>query len=156
MDTVSPETRSRMMAAIHSHGTAPELLVRRFLRAEGWRYRVCDRRIAGRPDIVLPRARAIVEIHGCFWHRHGWEWDGRKLVWTAFCPEATGPQTHRAFWNAKFRANVRRDAARRGALAGGRVGEHRALDLRTWEKTPRNDLAWLSRTLAAWKARCGG
>ena len=111
MDTVPPAVRSRMMAAIHSRDTRPELLVRRHLWAAGWRYRTCDRRIEGRPDIVIPRARALVEIRGCFWHRHGWKWDGRKLVQQAHCAGATTPKSNRAFWNAKFRANVRRDQA---------------------------------------------
>ena len=62
MDTVAPAVRSRMMAAIHGRDTRPELLVRRFLWHEGWRYRVCDRRLPGHPDIVIPRARALVVI----------------------------------------------------------------------------------------------
>ena len=102
--------RSRMMAAIRSRDTKPELLVRRFLWRQGWRFRVCDRRIDGRPDVVVPRARTLIEVRGCFWHRHGWEWDGRKLVQTGVCEGTTSPKTNRAFWNAKFRANVRRDA----------------------------------------------
>ncbi len=110
MDTVSPEARSRMMAAVRSRDTAPELLVRRALREAGWRYRVCDKRLPGHPDIVVPRSHALIEIRGCFWHRHGWEPDGRKIVQRAFCPYATTPNSNRAFWNAKFRSNVLRDA----------------------------------------------
>lgn len=110
MDTVDRETRSRVMAAIRSRDTTPELLVRRFLWAKGWRFRVCDRRIPGHPDVVVPRARTLVEVRGCFWHRHGWDWDGRKLVQSAVCAGATWPKSHRAFWNEKFRRNVRRDA----------------------------------------------
>ena len=63
----------------------------------------------GHPDVVLPRLKTLVEIRGCFWHHHGWTWDGRKLVQTATCPQATVPKTNCAFWNAKFRRNVRRD-----------------------------------------------
>lgn len=158
MDTVSRETRSRMMAAIRSRDTKPELLVRKFLHAQGWRFRVCDKRFTGRPDIVVPRARAIIEIRGCFWHRHGWEWDGRKLVWTAFCPDATTPKTNRAFWNAKFRANVRRDAVHEalwreegwGVIVLWTCG----LEGKRLDKT----LEWLSRTLGKWsrpRPECG-
>ncbi len=57
----------------------------------------------------MPRLQPRIEIRGCFWHRHGWEWDGRKLVQSAECPQATAPKTNRAFWNAKFRRNVQRD-----------------------------------------------
>lgn len=97
------------MAAIRSRDTGPEMLVRKFLWARGWRFRVCDRRIEGRPDVVVPRARALIEVRGCFWHRHGWTWDGRKLVQEALCGDATWPKSNRAFWNDKFRRNVRRD-----------------------------------------------
>jgi len=138
------------MAAIRSRDTRPELLVRRFLRAAGWRYRVCDRRIAGHPDIVVPRAKAIVEIRGCFWHRHGWEWDGRKPVQTALCPEATTPKTRRAFWNAKFRGNVRRDATHEALWA--EEGWHVAV-LWTCGLSPAardGTLDWLARALAKW------
>ena len=99
------------MAAIRSRDTKPELLVRKFLHARGWRFRTCDRRFTGRPDIVVPRARTLIEIRGCFWHRHGWAWDGRKLVQESFCRDASSsPASNRGFWQEKFRRNVRRDA----------------------------------------------
>ena len=66
-----------MMAAIRSRDTKPELVVRKFLWARGWRFRVCDGKIPGHPDVVVPRARTLVEVRGCFWHRHGWAWAGR-------------------------------------------------------------------------------
>ena len=68
------------MSAIHSRDTLPEMRVRKMLWANGYRFRVCDRRIVGHPDIVIPKYRAIIEVRGCFWHQHGWKWDGRKLV----------------------------------------------------------------------------
>lgn len=150
MDTVSPAVRSRMMAAIRSRDTRPELLVRRHLWRAGWRYRVCDRRIPGRPDIVIPRARALVEIRGCFWHRHGWEWDGRKLVQIAHCPAATTPKSNRPFWTAKFRSNVRRDA-RNEALWHASGWNYIVLWTCSLD-APRlaTTLAWLDRTLARW------
>ena len=110
MDTVTKEKRSKIMSAIHSRDTLPEVVVRKMLWANGYRFRVCDRRIVGHPDVVIHKCRALIEIRGCFWHHHGWEWDGRKLVQTATCPSATAPKTNRAFWNTKFRRNVRRDA----------------------------------------------
>ena len=109
MDKFSKEKRSKIMSAIHSRDTLPEIVVRRWLYANGYRFRVCDKRVVGHPDVVLPRLKTLIEIRGCFWHHHGWEWDGRKLVQTAECPQATAPKTNRAFWNAKFRRNVQRD-----------------------------------------------
>ena len=110
MDTVSVEKRSKIMAAIHSRDTLPEKLVRSWLFAQGYRFRVCDKKLVGKPDIVLPKLRTIIEIRGCFWHQHGRIWDGRKLVRKAYCPQARAPKSNRAFWNAKFKSNVRRDA----------------------------------------------
>ena len=98
------------MSAIRSRDTLPEMLVRRMLFANGYRFRVCDRRVVGHPDVVLPGLRTLIEVRGCFWHQHGWEWDGRRLARRAFCPAATSPKSNRAFWNAKFRRNVMRDA----------------------------------------------
>ena len=97
------------MRAIKSRDTLPEVIVRKWLYAQGYRFRVCDKRLVGHPDIVLPRLKTLIEIRGCFWHQHGWSWDGRKLVQAESCPQATLPKSNRAFWNAKFRANVRRD-----------------------------------------------
>ena len=109
MDKFTKAERSKIMSAIHSRDTLPEILVRKWLHANGYRFRVCDKRVVGHPDVVLPRLKTLVEIRGCFWHHHGWTWDGRKLVQTATCPQATVPKTNCAFWNAKFRRNVRRD-----------------------------------------------
>ena len=105
------------MSAIRSRDTLPEIRVRKMLWARGYRFRVCDRRIVGHPDIVIPKCRAIIEVRGCFWHQHGWEWDGRRLVQTSLCATATRPKSNRAFWNEKFRRNVRRDAEHEKAWA---------------------------------------
>ena len=111
MDTVTPEQRSRIMSRIRSRDTKPELLVRKMLHANGYRFRVCDRRIVGHPDIVIPRCCTLIEVRGCFWHQHGWTWDGRKLVQETICRDASSsPASNRKFWNEKFRRNVRRDA----------------------------------------------
>lgn len=111
MDTVTPEQRSKIMSRIRSRDTKPELLVRKMLYAHGYRFRVCDRRIVGHPDIVIPRCRTLIEVRGCFWHRHGWVWNGRKIVQETYCRDASSsPSSNCRFWNEKFRRNVRRDA----------------------------------------------
>ena len=112
----SPQ-RSKNMAAIHSKDTKPEKLVRHFLWNHGFRYRINHPRLPGKPDIVMRKYKTCIFINGCFWHHHGWEWDGRKLVQTAFCRAATSPKSNCAFWNAKFRRNVRRDAEHERAWA---------------------------------------
>jgi len=150
MDTLDKQTRSRVMAAIHSRDTAPELLVRRFLWRAGWRYRVCDGRIPGRPDVVVPRAHALVEVRGCFWHRHGWAWERGRLVHRECCPGATAPKSNRAFWNAKFRANVRRDALheRLWSDAGWNVAVVWTCGLAPASRE--RTLDWLRTTLEGW------
>ena len=109
-DVVDPKTRSRMMAGISGKDTRPELVVRRSLHAAGFRYRLNVPDLPGRPDLVLPRRRAIVFIHGCFWHRHG-------------CRLSSEPSSRRAFWREKFARNVERDRRTAAALrrAGWRV-----------------------------------
>jgi len=96
MDTITKEQRSHVMSRIRSRDTAPELLVRRRLHAAGWRFRVCDRRYPGHPDVVLARAHTLIEVRGCFWHRHG-------------CAHTSMPKSNVAFWMAKWSRNVRRD-----------------------------------------------
>src|SRR5689334_16809354 len=110
-DIVDAATRSRMMSKIPGKNTKPELAVRRFLHAAGLRFRLHDRRLPGRPDIVLARHRAIVNVHGCFWHRH------------AGCQYAYMPASNQGFWESKFAANVERDARNDAALraSGWRV-----------------------------------
>ena len=85
------------MAAIRSNDTLPELALRKALHALGLRYRVNDRRLPGKPDIVFPRHRAVVFVHGCFWHRH------------ADCKVASTPKSNTGFWLDKFAKNVARD-----------------------------------------------
>ncbi len=69
-DIVDQQTRSRMMAAIRGKDTKPELALRRALHARGFRFRLHSKAVRGRPDLVLPKYRAVVFVHGCFWHRH--------------------------------------------------------------------------------------
>lgn len=85
------------MGAIHSASTKPELLLRKALWKLGFRYRVNDRRLPGKPDIVLPKYRTVIFVHGCFWHGH------------KGCKYATIPKTNTAFWTAKIARNRERD-----------------------------------------------
>ncbi|QRI64509.1 DNA mismatch endonuclease Vsr [Shinella sp. PSBB067] len=103
-DIVDQQTRSRMMAGIRGKDTKPELALRRALHARGFRFRLHSKAVHGRPDLVLPKYRAVVFVHGCFWHRH----EG--------CRYTTTPSTRQEFWQGKFAANVARDAAVRGRL----------------------------------------
>lgn len=111
-DIVDTKTRSRMMAGIRASDTKPELLIRRALHREGFRFRLHDKRLPGRPDLVFPRYRAVLFVHGCYWHRH------------AGCRLTTNPSTNREFWQSKFTGNVERDERTKAALmaAGWRVG----------------------------------
>ena len=96
MDTFSPEQRHRCMRNIPSKNTLPEIIVRKRLFSCGWRFRVCDRRLQGKPDVVIPKAKTIIDIRGCFWHRHG-------------CKDSTMPKSNIAFWMEKWSKNVKRD-----------------------------------------------
>lgn len=97
IDIVDPTTRSRMMAGIRGKDTSPEVIVRKGLHKAGFRYRLHDRKLPGRPDLVLPRFRALIFINGCFWHGHK-------------CAIFKWPSTRAAFWRAKIRGNAERDS----------------------------------------------
>jgi DNA mismatch endonuclease (patch repair protein) len=103
--------RSRIMAAIRGQDTTPELLVRSVLHRHGLRFRLHVRDLPGRPDIVLPRHRTVILVHGCFWHRH------------IGCARSMLPATNRAWWIAKLRRNRARDrrVLRELRAAGWRV-----------------------------------
>jgi DNA mismatch endonuclease (patch repair protein) len=100
-----------MMAGIKGANTKPERNLRAALHARGFRYRLHAKDIVGRPDLVFPKYRAVVFVHGCFWHRH------------KGCRYATTPATRPEFWRAKFAANVDRDKRVEGELllSGWRV-----------------------------------
>ena len=106
-DRRPPMTRSEMMARIGGKDTKLEMLIRRALHARGFRYRLHVGRLPGRPDIVLPRFRAAIFIHGCFWHAH----EG--------CPYFRIPGTRTEFWTAKLYGNRERDRAKEGELKEG-------------------------------------
>ena len=103
-DVVDRSTRSRMMRAIKGRDTHPELALRKYLHAQGYRFRLHRKDLPGSPDLVLPRHHLAIFVHGCFWHRH----EG--------CRYATTPSTRQEFWQRKFVANVARDAAVRRRL----------------------------------------
>lgn len=110
-DIVDRATRSRMMSGIRGRDTKPELVVRKYLHAHGLRYRIAPKDLPGKPDIVLPKYRTVVFVHGCFWHRH------------PGCKYAATPSTNPDFWQRKFQTNVVRDERIRESLqqAGWRV-----------------------------------
>lgn len=115
-DTMSPEQRSRIMAAIRSKNTKPEVMVRRYLFGRGLRYRIHAKNLPGHPDIVLPKYKTIVFVNGCFWHGH------------SGCAHYRLPSSNRDFWETKITRNRERDSAQEEELRklGWRV-------LRVWE-----------------------
>ena len=96
MDTVSQVIRSRIMASVGTKDTKPEIQLRKALHRLGLRFRLCRSDLPGSPDIVFPRFRTAVFVHGCFWHNHG-------------CRLSTMPASRRNFWSIKFSQNRARD-----------------------------------------------
>ena len=90
--------RSRNMSAIKSKNTKPEIAVRKLLHSMGYRFRLHRKDSPGSPDIVLPKYKTVIFVHGCFWHRH------------ENCKYASTPKTRKEFWENKFKVNVKRDA----------------------------------------------
>lgn len=97
VDRISREHRSWNMSRIRGTDTTPERLVRSALHRLGFRFRLSKSRLPGRPDVVLPRHRTVVFVHGCFWHRH------------RDCRFAYTPKSNLRFWERKFAENVERD-----------------------------------------------
>jgi len=95
-DVVDKATRSRMMSGIRGKNTRPELFIRKALHKKGFRYKLHDKRLPGKPDLVFPRYRAVILVHGCFWHGH----DCSLFKW---------PSTREEFWQAKIRRNREKD-----------------------------------------------
>ena len=104
VDTITGERRSWNMSRIRGRDTGPELRLRSLLHRAGFRFRLHAKKLPGRPDIVLPKYRTAILVHGCFWHRH------------SGCRNATTPSTRAEFWQEKFDSNVRRDARNRADL----------------------------------------
>lgn len=103
-DVLTPDQRRRCMSAIRGKNTKPELVVRRLVHRMGYRFRLHRKDLPGKPDILLPRHRKIIFVHGCFWHQH------------PRCRFATRPSTRKKFWAAKLDGNVERDRRNRSAL----------------------------------------
>lgn len=128
MDKVSKEVRSKNMAAIKGKDTKPEIAVRKLLHSLGYRYRLHRKDLPGKPDIVLPKYKTVIFVHGCFWHQHNG------------CKYNTKPKSNKQFWLSKLRKNVERDKKQYTALK--KLG-YKVLTI--WEcdvkKTAKNDSA---------------
>ena len=96
-DVHNSETRSYNMSRIRSKNTKPEMLVRKFLHVNGYRYRLHDKKLPGKPDIVLPKYRTVIFVHGCFWHGH------------KDCKYFVVPKTNTDFWLNKINGNISND-----------------------------------------------
>jgi DNA mismatch endonuclease (patch repair protein) len=107
-DRLSKERRSWNMSRIRGKNTTPEKVVRSMLHRMGYRFRLHGKKLPGRPDIVLPRYKTVVFVHGCFWHRH------------RGCKNCTTPTHRRAWWLNKLEGNAKRDQAHRQVL--GKLG----------------------------------
>ncbi|WP_296753533.1 very short patch repair endonuclease [Thiobacillus sp.] len=110
-DILSPRERSERMSRIRGKDTVPELVLRKTLHGLGLRYRLGGAGLPGKPDLVFPRYKSVVFVHGCFWHRH------------AGCKVASMPKSNVEFWSEKFAKNLARDArvAKELAALGWRV-----------------------------------
>lgn len=104
MDTISKERRSWNMSRIKSGHTKPEKTVRSLLYKMGCRFRLHYKKLPGRPDIVLPKYKTVIFVHGCFWHRH------------KGCKDATMPKSNICFWQKKLSGNVARDRKKQREL----------------------------------------
>ena len=112
VDIVDTATRSRMMSGIKGKDTKPEMVIRKMLHAAGFRYRLHDKRLSGKPDLVLPKYRTVIFVHGCFWHGH------------SDCSLFRLPGTRQQFWSEKIGGNVKRDTVHVDTLiqSGWKVG----------------------------------
>ena len=97
-DTFTPSKRSEVMGKVKQKNTGPEMIVRRLLHGMGYRFRLHRKDLPGTPDIVLPKYRTVIFVHGCFWHGH------------AGCRLSRRPADNADFWNAKLDRNIERDA----------------------------------------------
>ena len=133
-DTITSERRSWNMSQIRGKDTKPELRVRSLLHRMGFRFRLHRKDLPGRPDIVLPKYRTVVLVHGCFWHRH------------PECRFAYMPKSRISFWSKKFKQNVERDKRNQQAMAdlGWKVivvWECELRNLKLLQKRLRSDVA---------------
>lgn len=97
MDRITQDQRIHLMSQVRAKNTKPEMVVRSFLHRNGFRFRLHVKSLPGTPDVVLPKYKTVVDIRGCFWHRH------------PGCKKTTTPSTHVDFWQRKFTDNIARD-----------------------------------------------
>lgn len=121
MDNLTPERRSWNMSRIRSKGTMPEILVRSILHRLGFRFRLHRKDLPGSPDIVLPKHKTVLLVHGCFWHHH----EG--------CKDGSIPKTNTVFWLEKIRKNIARD---RRVISSLKLAGWRVMTI--WECETRN------------------
>ena len=107
MSAESLDHRSWLMSRVRSKDTTPELKVRSVVHRAGYRYRLHANDLPGKPDIVMPRYRTVILVHGCYWHRH------------PECKQASMPKTNVDYWEKKFKVNVARDKRNYAALKQG-------------------------------------
>ena len=142
-DVHTQEQRSYNMSRIRGYDTLPEKKLRSLLHRRGFRFRLHDKRLPGRPDIVLPKYRSVIFVHGCFWHRH------------PECRYATTPESRSDFWRDKFARNVERD--RRNIALLEKEGWYPIV---IWECELKNDadavLEYISTTLYSQPAEIKG
>ena len=96
MDVFTKKKRSEIMSRIRSKNTKPELIVRKYLSSKGYKYRLHDQKLPGKPDIVLKRKKIAIQVRGCFWHGHN-------------CKLSSYPKTNRKYWKNKINNNRKRD-----------------------------------------------
>ena len=130
-DTFTPEQRSAVMARVKNRNTTPEKLVRRLLHQMGYRFRLHRKDLPGSPDIVLPRHKTAIFVHGCFWHGH------------ESCRRGARPTGNRQFWNAKIDRNIERDT-----LATCLLEEAGWTSLSVWQCEIKDTMALQNRLLA--------
>jgi len=137
MDTRTPEQRSYIMRSVRSRNTGPELIVRQILHRMGFRFRLHRKSLSGCPDIVLARHRAIIFVHGCFWHGHA-------------CSKGRLPKSRLGFWTKKIVQNRRRDSESVRSLrkAGWRI-------LTIWQCQTKDERGLRSKLLRFLGARKG-
>ena len=130
-DNLTCQKRSWNMSQIRSSNTKPEMLLRFLLHRMGFRFRINYKRLVGRPDIVLPKYRTVIFVHGCFWHQH------------PGCIEASVPKSNTEYWRAKLEGNIKRDKKNRLVLS-----KERWRVLRFWECELEKDPVRIARGIA--------
>lgn len=126
MDKISKEERSRNMSRVRSRDTKPEVKIRSLLHRLGFRFRLCDKSLPGKLDIVLKKYKTVIFVNGCFWHHH------------ENCPKSKLPKTNKEFWEKKINSNVARDRKNKEKLAaqGWRVLVFWECELKRFSENP--------------------